>query len=187
MTKQNDRINIINEKQKDLTENWIEYWHQYSSFDTWQFWLQVILFFAPLIFLYYKIDKSKALQLGFYGFNIHVWLGYIDKFGINNALWQYPYQWMIFLANNVSLDASLIPVIFILMYQWILNNKKNYYLYMLLLSAGLSFIFKPLLNMHFFLKFYIDIPYIYLFLGYIVIFTLSKIITDIFVQLQRGN
>lgn len=185
MTKQNEMIDILNDKQKALTEDWTQYWQQFSSYDTWQFWLQVIFFITPLIVLYFKIDKSKALQLGFFGFNIHVWLGYIDKFGINNGFWQYPFQWMIYLANNVSLDASLIPVIFILMYQWILNNNKNYYLYMLLLSAGLSFIFKPILNMHFFLKFYIDIPYIYLFLGYIVIFSLSKVITDIFVRFQR--
>ncbi|MGM0846428.1 MAG: hypothetical protein ACQEUT_15745 [Bacillota bacterium] len=187
MKKQNEMIDALNEKQKALTEDWTQYWHQFSSYDTWQFWLQVILFLVPLIILYYKIDRSKALQLGFYGFNIHVWLGYIDRFGINSGFWEYPYQWLILLPNNVTLDASLVPVIFIFVYQWILNNNKNYYLNMLLLSGALSFILKPILNMHFFLKFYIDIPYVYLFLGYIVIFTLSKVITDIFVHFQRGK
>lgn len=184
MENQKKVIDTLNEKQKAFTQDWSEYWHQYSSFDTWQFWFMVIIFIVPLIVLYFKLDRSKAFHLGFFGFNIHVWLGYIDRFGVGSGFWEYPYQPVIILPNNVTLDASLIPVIFMMMYQWILANNKNYYVYMIILSAGLAFIFKPLLALHFFLTFYIDFPYFYLFLGYLVIFTLSKVITDIFLHFQ---
>ncbi|RIW37347.1 hypothetical protein D3H55_04735 [Bacillus salacetis] len=185
LEKQREVIDTINDKQKALTNDWNEYWHDYSAYDTWQFWFLILLFIIPLVVLYFKLDKRRALQLGFFGFNIHVWLGYIDRFGASQGYWEYPYQWLIILPSNVTLDASLIPVIYILLYQWILTNKKNFYLYMILLSAGLSFIFKPLLVLHYFLTFYIKMPYIYLFIGYLVIIWLSKMITDIFLGFYK--
>ncbi|WP_421378294.1 CBO0543 family protein [Bacillus salacetis] len=185
MEKQKKMIDTLNEKQKAFTQDWMDYWTQYSALDTWQFWFLVVMFFLPLIILYFKLDRRKAFQLGFFGFNIHVWLGYIDRFGVNKGFWEYPYQWFMLLPSNVSLDASLIPVIYILLYQWILNNNKNFYLYMILLSAGLSFIFKPIIVLHFFLRFYIPMPYLYLFAGYLVIIFLSKAITDIFHHFQH--
>jgi hypothetical protein len=187
LEKQNQMIDTLNEKQKAFTQDWMDYWSQYSSPDTWQFWFLVVMFFLPLVVLYFKLDKSKAFQIGFFGFNIHVWLGYIDRFGVNSGFWEYPYQWFILLPSNVSLDASLIPVIYMLLYQWIINNDKNFYLYMIIVSAGLSFIFKPLIVLHYFLKFYIEMPYLYLFLGYLVIIFLSKGITDLFLYFQKGG
>ncbi|WP_409250793.1 hypothetical protein V1502_11515 [Bacillus sp. SCS-153A] len=186
MENQRQIIDSLNEQQKTFTQNWNDYWHQFSSLDTWQFWFLVILFVLPLIVLYFKLDRSRAFHIGFYGFNIHVWLGYIDRFGVTSGFWEYPYQTVIVLPNNVTMDASLIPVVFMMMYQWILANNKNYYLYMILLSTGLSFIFKPLLGLHYFMEFYIAIPYVYLFLGYLVVFSLSKIITDIFWRSEKG-
>jgi hypothetical protein len=183
--KQRQMVDTLNENQKAFTQDWLEYWKEYSSFDTWQTWFMIILFFLPLIVLYFKLNRSKAFHIGFFGFNIHVWLGYIDRLGVSNGYWEYPYQWFILLPSNVTLDASLIPVVFMLMYQWIINHKKNYYLYMILLSAGLSFLFKPLLVLHYFLTFYINTPYLYLFAGYIVIIFLSKVITDIFLHFQK--
>ncbi|WP_098439564.1 CBO0543 family protein [Bacillus sp. es.034] len=184
MKNQMDMLNDITEKQRGLTQDWVEYWKLFSSFDTWQFWFQAVLFVVPLIIIFFKIDKNNAFQIGFYGFNIHVWLGYIDRFGVNAGYWDYPYQFMVWIPNNLTLDASLIPVIFMMVYQWIVKQKKNYYLYTGLLAVFLSFIFKPLLDLHNFMRFNIRMPYLYLFLGYICILVLSKIITDIFSRLR---
>jgi hypothetical protein len=185
LEKQRQMIDTLNEKQQKFTQDWNEYWHAFSAYDTWQFWFLILLFVLPLIVLFFKLDRMRAFQIGFFGFNIHVWLGYIDRFGVSEGYWEYPYQWFIFLPSNVSLDASLIPVLYMLLYQWILAHKKNYYLYMILLSAGLSFIFKPLLVLHYFLAFYIDMPYLFLFSGYLVIILLSKLITDIFLGFYK--
>ncbi|MGD6969071.1 hypothetical protein ACQCVP_21865 [Rossellomorea vietnamensis] len=51
MAEQNEMIDILNDKQKVLTEDWTQYWQQFSSYDTWQFWLQIIFFITPLVVL----------------------------------------------------------------------------------------------------------------------------------------
>lgn len=105
-------LDRINEKQQVLSHEWFNYWRDFSSFNTWQFWLMLLLFIVPLIIIFFNIDRKHAFQIGFYGFNVHVWFGYIDRFGTGQGYWDYPYQWLIFLPNSISLDASLIPVLY---------------------------------------------------------------------------
>jgi len=175
---------LIKEQQEGAVQ-WLKYWHDFSAFDTWQFWFHVIMFLAPLIILYFALDWKKALQLGFYGFNVHVWFAYFDDFGATQALWTYPYKMIPLVSHSLGLDASLVPVSYMLLYQWILKHKKNYYLYTLLLSLFLSFVLKPIFAMHHLFKFNSWANYFHLFLTYIVIIVLSKVITDIFLYMQK--
>ena len=180
-----EALDKLIKEQQEGASNWLNYWLEYSAFDTWQFWFHVIMFLAPLIVLYFAMDWKRALQLGFYGFNVHVWFGYIDAFGTSQTFWTYPYKMVPFIPNSVGLDASLVPVLFILVYQWSVKHKKNYYLYTLLLSLFLSFILKPILVMHHLFEFHHGANYFHLFLSYIVILALSKAITDFFLYFQR--
>ncbi|WP_307193392.1 CBO0543 family protein [Neobacillus niacini] len=176
---------LIKEQQEGAVQ-WLKYWQEFSAFDTWQFWFHVVMFVSPLIVLYFAMDWKRALQLGFYGFNVHMWFAYIDDFGATQALWTYPYKMIPFISHSVGLDASLVPVSFMLVYQWTIKHKKNYYLYTLLLSLFLSFILKPIFVMHKLFKFNAWVNYFHLFLSYIVILVLSKVITDIFLYLQKN-
>ncbi|MEH7180582.1 CBO0543 family protein [Neobacillus vireti] len=182
---QREALDKLVKEQLEGASNWLRYWFEYSAFDTWQFWLHVLMFVGPLIVLYFAMDWKRALQLGFYGFNIHVWFAYIDSFGTTQTFWTYPYKMVPFIPNSVGLDSSLVPVLYILVYQWTIKNKKNYYLFTLLLSLCLSFILKPILVMHHLFEFHHGANYFHLFLTYIVILVLSKAITDFFLYFQR--
>src|SRR5699024_12644565 len=85
----------------------------------------------PLIILFFSIDKSKALLLGFFGLNYHVWFSYTNSIGVGLGLWEYPYHVIPFLPS-FSLYAALVPVCFMLLYQLTLNHNKNIYLYFFL-------------------------------------------------------
>lgn len=183
---QKEALKKLITEQQDGALQWLKYWQEFSAFDTWQFWFHVIMFVAPLIVLYFAIDWKRALQLGFYGFNVHVWFGYFDDFGSTQALWTYPYKMIPFVAHSLDLDSSLVPVSFILVYQWTIKHHKNYYLYTLLLSLFLSFILKPIFVMHHLFQLNAWTEYWHLFLTYVVILVLSKVITDIFLRLQRN-
>jgi hypothetical protein len=182
---QKEALGKLIKEQKEGAAAWLKYWQEFSTFDTWQFWFHVIMFLAPLIILYFAMDWKKALQLGFYGFNVHVWFAYSDDFGATQGLWTYPYKMIPLVSHSFGMDASLVPVSFILVYQWIVKHNKNYYLYTLLLSLFLSFILKPIFVMHHLFKFNSWANYFHLFLTYIVIITLSKVITDIFLFMQK--
>ncbi|MGW9019077.1 CBO0543 family protein [Priestia megaterium] len=184
-TNQQQHLEKINNIQEKLAKMWTEYWQHYSSISAWQFWIVLGIFILPLVILYFLIDRRKAFHLGFYGFNIHVWFHYIDTAGVYNGFWTYPYQFTTIIPVSFGLDASLIPVVFMLLYQWLIKNQKNYYFYTVTLCLFLAFIFKPLLEMLGFFQLHEGMTYIHLFVFYLVVMFLSRSITNIFLYFEK--
>lgn len=184
-SEQKDFFNELNQNQEKVSEGWIDYWFQYSGFETWQFWFNLGMFLIPLIILYFLIDKRKAFHIGFFGFNIHVWFTYFDVFGAKFDMWSYPYQLLPIMTVSFGLDVSFIPVIFMLLYQWTLNERRNFYLYATLLSAILSFFFKPIMVYMNLFDLRDTTTYFHLFSFYIIIFITSKLITNLFLHFEQ--
>ncbi|WP_319830074.1 CBO0543 family protein [Bacillus solitudinis] len=143
-------------------------------------------FFHLLLSTSQSIEKKPYISV-FFGFNVHVWFGYFDAFGTRQGYWTYPHQMFPFIPNSLGMDASLVPVLFMLVYQWCINKNKNYYLYTLILSAILSFLLKPIFVALNLFKFYMGTNYFHLFLTYIVIIVLSKLITNLFLFFQKES
>lgn len=169
---------------QELSQDQIKYWQLFSHYEAWQFWVQVLMIVIPLIVLFVFIDKDRTLLLGFFGLNFHVWFSYTNRIGVGLGLWGYPYH-IIPSLPSFSLDAALVPVCFILLYQWVLNHKKNSYLYAVMLSVVLAFVFKPIMvKLDFFIMFN-GMNYVHLFLFYMAFFIVSKLITDFFIWIQK--
>jgi hypothetical protein len=182
---QSKQFEQLNKLTDELTHSQIGYWQQYSNLNSWQFWFLAGLLVLPLVCLYLFMDRRKALLLGFYGFNVHVWFTYLDEIAIDNGLWNYPYKLIPFLTANFSIGAAFIPVIFMLVYQWTLNHNKNYYLYATGLCLFQAFLWKPALSIIEIFRAANWISYIYLFLVYFAVMLVSKWITNIFVHFQK--
>jgi hypothetical protein len=182
---QQNILTHLKDIQKDQTELWTSYWQQYSSFGDWQFWVLVLLFVLPLIVLFFSIDKRKALLLGFYGYNVHVFFTYVDAIGANMIKWFYPYKIFPILASSVSLDVSLVPITYMLIYQFTLNREKNYYVFMILLSSVFAFVFKPLLVAIGLFEMGIGTNYFTLFICYVGVGVIAKWITNLFVYFEK--
>jgi hypothetical protein len=182
---QENMLTSLKDIQRIQTEAWTSYWQQYSDFGNWQFWVLAALLVFPLIVLFFAIDKRKALLLGFYGYSVHVFFTYVDAIGANMIKWFYPYKIFPILASSVSLDVSLVPVTYMLVYQFTLNRDKNYYLFLLLLSAFFAFIFKPLLVTIGLFEMDNGTNYFSLFIGYVVVGLIAKCITNIFVYFEK--
>ncbi|MGD6832978.1 CBO0543 family protein [Sutcliffiella halmapala] len=188
MTKnQIETIRKLTSQQEEVSNGWIEYWQQYSSLETWQFWVNLLFLLLPLIILWFKIDRSKAFHFGFYGFAVHIIFTYFDTALVRYGLLTYPYQGIPFIPVNFGLDVSLIPVIFMLLYQWTLKNKKNYYIYSLLSSTVLAFLFKPILLYFDLIIWHKWVNPFFLFLFYIVIFCLAKWLTNLFLSFEKKS
>jgi hypothetical protein len=162
----------------------IEYWKEFSSFNDLQFWLVLLMLVIPLVVLFLKIDRSKMLLLGFYGLNYHVWFAYTNFAGIKLGLWEYPYA-ILPILPSFALDASLVPVAYMLLYQWTLNHRKNFYIYSTILSGVFAFIMKPYLVIFDFFEMYKGVNFLHLFIFYIAFFVVSKLVTNLFVKLQE--
>ncbi|AYA75836.1 hypothetical protein DOE78_10510 [Bacillus sp. Y1] len=185
MANQSDHIEKIKDKQLDFTDSLAIYWREYSSYDTWQFWVCVAALVLPLIVLYFKIDRTKALLLGFYGYSIHIFFTYEDIIGANKTFWFYPYKILPVLSANLSLDISLIPVTYMLVYQWVIKNHKNYYLYMIALSAFFAFLFKPLCETLGLFQLDRGANYFHIFLAKFLVAVIAKKITDLFIHFEK--
>ncbi|MFZ3588131.1 CBO0543 family protein [Bacillus sp. DJP31] len=186
-TDQLNQLDNLRKLQEKLSNGSIDYWKEYSNIDTWQFWVNVSMLVVPLIILFIFIDRQKAFHLGFFGYSIHVYSGYIDGFGTRHGYWEYPFQAIPILPISFALDTSLIPVVFMLLYQWTLNNNKNYYLYAFLVCAIFSFVFKPIMSALSLIRLENGANFFHLFLAFIVGSILAKWITNLFLYFEKGR
>jgi hypothetical protein len=184
-SEQSNQLEQIKEAQEKVFDLWIDYWREYSAFDTWQFWVNVALIILPLILLYFFIDRKKIFLLGFFGFNIHIWSAYLDGMATRANYVGYPYKAIPLLPVHFGTDTSFVPVLFILLYQWTLNKKKNFYLYSLGLIAFISFVYKPLNAAHYLFQLNKGTTYFHIFLTYIIITLISIGITNLFIYLHK--
>lgn len=178
-----DKVRVLNEELSKLNT---EYWKEFSSFNDLKFWIVVLILVIPLLVLFWKIDRTKMLLLGFYGLNYHIWFAYTNSAAIRMGYCEYPYE-VLPILPSFALDASLVPVCYMFVYQWTLNRNKSFYLYSFLMSAVFAFIMKPLLVAFDLFHMYKGWNYFYLFLFYVGLFIVSKVITNIFIRMQEGK
>ncbi|WP_186576048.1 CBO0543 family protein [Aquibacillus kalidii] len=179
---QQEHFQHIQSIKADLDQSFSDYWRSYSDFQSWQFWVVLALFIIPLIVLFFKIDRSKIFLLVVYGYSIHVLAAYLDAFGMRKLWWDYPYVAFPQLPGSIGIDASFIPVYFMLMYQWCINKKKSYWIYATISCIGFTFIFKPLLltiNL-----FEMNTSWFLLLSAYLFGAFAAKIITEIFIKIS---
>lgn len=182
--RQQEYLEQIRNFSKKTTDLSTQYWKEFSDFDSIQFWFILSVLIIPLIVLIWKIDRKKMFLLGFFGLNYHIWFAYANAGGIRLGKWEYPYE-IIPMMPSFSLDASLIPICYMFVYQWILNHQKNFYFYAICLSAAFAFIMKPILVHFHFFHMFDSINYFILFLFYIGIAIMSKLVTNIFGKMQK--
>lgn len=184
---QSNHLNKLKESSKELGHNWIEYWQEYSNVDTWQFWINIIFLVLPLIILYFSLDRKRSFQIGFFGYSVHVLSTYIDAYSTRFSHWEYPFKAFPFLPISFGLDTSLIPVTYMLVYQWTINHKMNYYIVTTILAAIFAFLFKPLLATVNLFQLSNGTSYLHLFLWYLLGGILSKWITNLFYWFQKND
>nr|WP_263326824.1 hypothetical protein [Neobacillus sp. Marseille-Q6967] len=135
------KIYETNEKLNSLVT---DYWHHYSSLGTWQFWVVLGLFIIPLIIVYFSVDRSRIFEIFFYGYTVHILWANVEIIFGNKSLFIHTYFLSSYLPNPLSMTASVLPVSYLLLYQYCINHQKNFYLYSIFLSALYAFVFAPL-------------------------------------------
>jgi hypothetical protein len=179
-----DQFNKAVELRKKSTEKILEYWVDYSIFTTLEFWILLAMLIVPLIVLILKIDRTKIFLIGFYGYSVHIASFYTNLLGVNLGLWNYPIQ-LIPPLPSFALDSSLVPVTFMLGYQWTINKKKNYYLTIAIISACFAFIFEPLLVKMQLIMLYGKMSHFYSFVIYFVLGLFAKFVANVFLLLGK--
>lgn len=129
----------IYDKNKEIDSIVHEYWDQFSDMLHWQFWVLLLFLLLPLILLYFLVDRKRIFELFFFGYTVHILWSYIVIALSRHNIYTYKYFLFPDLPFAVNVTASILPVGFLLMYQYCTNKRKNFILYTLLLSAIFSF------------------------------------------------
>ncbi|AEI44657.1 CBO0543 family protein [Paenibacillus mucilaginosus] len=185
-SEQQEILTELSNRASSLTNDWSMYWKTYSHPGTWQFWAYLLTFAVPLVALVIRIDRKLAFRLGFYGLTVHLLSTYVDTYATTHRMWQYPYRIIPAIPFSVGLDVSLIPVVYMLFYQWTLKRRKNYYLWLLVVSAAFTYGLKPLLVLVGLFRFY-EGTYFQLFLLYFGGGLVAKWLTDLFKYAQSRS
>jgi hypothetical protein len=186
-TGQKEMLDKITSMQEQLSKIQMEYWLEYTNLTTVRFWIVFLMFLIPLVVLYFRIDRKNIFLLGFYGFNIHVWFSYINIWGVKQGYWEYPYELIPFIPGNLSLDAALIPALFMFVYQWCLHRNKDINLYSVALIVFLAFVFKPILIAVGLFGVNKGLHSIHIFILYCIMYIISRLITSIFIWMHKSS
>lgn len=181
----NDFWQQIIEQNQKLNELYTSYWNTYSSFGNWQFWVIVASLILPLILLYFTVDRKRIFELFFFGYTIHMIWAYVDIALGRQTILTHTYFLLPMLPIATNITASLIPVGFILTYQYAINHKKNFYFLAFLVSILYSVVFAGIERAMGFVRFENGSMYLILILLDLIIVYFSYWFTRLIVKIKE--
>jgi hypothetical protein len=128
----------INKLDTNLMELILEFWIQYGHFGTWQYWITLVSLILPLIITFLLIDRKKIFQIAFFGYSFHMMIVYLDVFLSRFNYWDHPYHLIPYVPLSIAVDGALVPVTFMLAYQYAINHNKNFYLVTLITAIAVT-------------------------------------------------
>ncbi|MGD6856472.1 CBO0543 family protein [Bacillus infantis] len=133
-----DKIFQLSEEMTSLVDS---YWNSYSGPGSWQFWAVAVLLVLPLVLLYFTVDRKRIFEIFFFGFIVHALWTYTDIVLGNYTLLVHTYYMLPIFPHAFNITMSVLPVGFMLIYQYCTSHRKNFILYTVILSAVYSLVF----------------------------------------------
>lgn len=135
----NEYWDEIYAKTEEFNELISSYWNAYSNIGTWQFWVTLLLFIIPLVFLFFKVDRERIFEVFFFGYTVHILWTYASMILERKNFMNHIFFLSPTLPYSLNITVSILPVAFLLLYQYTTKHKKNFYVYSILLSAVFAF------------------------------------------------
>lgn len=161
-----------------------EYWLNNDLFSL-HWWAILILSILFLIMFFCLIDKSRYIFILLVFFINFVLIGTSDEIGKYFELWDYPYELLVFTHRFNTVDFSILPVMFTLVYQFF-SKWKYYWIAHTIHCAFVSFIGIPI-----FIYFHLyRMDNWNMFLAFLVLFgigTVSKFLCDLVYKKAHHN
>lgn len=129
--------------QRKLTEMTYEIWAGHCVF-TFQWWLQTIFLFAPWYLWWKLVDRKRLKEILLYGLLFIIFTTYLDEIGSELTLWAYPYKITPVFPRLITVDITVLPVAYMLIYQYF-QTWKSFSIATALAAAVCAFIGEPIL------------------------------------------
>ncbi|NPV90135.1 MAG: hypothetical protein HPY50_05080 [Firmicutes bacterium] len=135
-------FNQIIEMQREITALRFERWREYELLKP-QWWLLLILFTVPWIVWWKLVDRKRIVEIFLYGMLVEAISVTLDVIFGELTFWVYPFKLFPIIPRYVEYDLALMPVSFMLVYQYF-PRWKTFILAIAALSALLSFVGEPI-------------------------------------------
>ena len=130
------------ELRKMLRDVSIDFWLKTNVFSlVW--WLELILVFLLWFFWWKRVDKTRLLEIAFYGLMVAITATVIDLIGTESVLWGYPNMLVPLMPPLFVVNFSLLPVIYMLVYQYF-SSWKSFVIATLIISFIFAYGLEPL-------------------------------------------
>jgi hypothetical protein len=149
-----------------------------------QWWLLLAFIIVPWL-IWVKVVDKKKLEIVVVGLFVAIVTKLLDLVGYNLNFWDYPIQLIPIVPEAFAFDLSMIPVAFMLLYQYF-KTWKSYCIGLICMSVVYAFIGEPFCNW-IMVVIYIKWKYIYSFVYYIVIGLSVRAIVENFKGRHTGN
>jgi hypothetical protein len=160
-----DYLEKVNRLEQEAHRIDTEGWLNYELF-TWQWWILLAFLILPWI-LWAKIaNPKKLLETVLFGTLVCILTVFLDVIGMKYKFWRYPYQLLPISPRAISFDMSMVPVAYMIIYQYF-NTWKKFILALMIMALLFAFIGEPF-SVWADLVEYIRWKYVYSFLFYIV-------------------
>lgn len=171
--------------QRKLTGLTYELWANHCVF-SFQWWLQIILLFAPWFLWWKLVDRKRLVEILLYGLLVMIITTYFDAIGSELTLWAYPYKITPVFPRLITVDLSVLPITYMLIYQYLSGNTKHFLIATILISGIFAFIAEPLLIWLKIYKIY-NWNHIYSFLIYIAMPLFLRWLLEVIITKQKKN
>ena len=129
--------------QSEADQNLRIYWANETVF-TLKWWLLVALSMLPPIIWWKLVDRKRLFEIMTYGLLVAVISGLFDAIGVEGDLWEYKYQIIPLLDVFLVYDISVMPITYMLMYQYF-KSWKSFIIAHLVLAFVFAFVAEPFL------------------------------------------
>lgn len=118
-------------------------WVLLSSIEDPRWWFLFISIFLPWLVWWKLADKKRLFELLTYGLLWAALATWLDLLGTSNEMWEYPIKLYDKVSTLFPADFSVIPVFFMLLYQYA-SKWKSFFLGSVIVSSLFSFVLEPL-------------------------------------------
>ena len=120
-----------------------EFWFN-NVFLTPKWWLIVAVAVLPVVIWWKLVDRRRLFEIMTYGLLVSLLAGLLDAIGVELDAWEYKYDFVPLLDVFIVYDISVLPVSYMLVYQYF-QSWRGFVTAHLILSFAFAFISEPLL------------------------------------------
>lgn len=129
------------EVRRKLQELTVAHWGQ-DDIHKWTWWLNVFLTIIPWIIWWKLVDHKRVFEILAYGLLVSLTVTLMNVAGTQAVLWGYPDVMIPFMPRLFPIDYVLIPVIYMLIYQYFWDWKP-FVIANIMMAGVFAFVLEP--------------------------------------------